>query len=67
MAYADDFKQAVRLQAQQQAEILRGGKPSEMPYLRTTKYKLLINLKTAKRLGLELPSGFIARADEVIK
>jgi putative ABC transport system substrate-binding protein len=67
MAYADDVKQAARLQAQQQAEVLRGGKPSEMPYLQATKYELVINLKTAKQLGLELPPAFIARADEVIE
>jgi putative ABC transport system substrate-binding protein len=67
MAYADDFKLALRLSAQQQAELLRGGKPGEMPYLQATKYELLINLRTAQQLRLELPPAFVARADEVIE
>lgn len=67
MAYADDLKHALRLQAQQQAVILRGGKPAEMPYLQATKYELVVNLKTAKQMGLELPPAFVARANEVIE
>ena len=66
IAYSDDIRLASRLQAQQAAAVLRGGKPSEMPYLLATKYELVINLRTAKRMGLELPPAFVARADAVI-
>jgi putative ABC transport system substrate-binding protein len=57
---------ASRLQAQQQANVLRGGKPGEMPYLLATKYELVINLRTARQMGLELLPAFVARADAVI-
>jgi ABC-type uncharacterized transport system substrate-binding protein len=47
--------------------VLRGKKPGEMPYLLATKYELLINPKTAKALGLEIPTNLLARADVVIE
>jgi putative ABC transport system substrate-binding protein len=67
IAYSDDINQALRLGAQQEAEVLRGRKPAEMPYLQATKYELVINLKTAKALGLEIPPTLVARADAVIE
>lgn len=67
MAYADDFSQAIRLLAQQQADILRGKLPSELPYLQATNFELVINLNTARQLGLELSPTFVARADKVIE
>lgn len=67
MAYSDDFKNSVRLTAKQIAEVLRGRKPAEMPYLQATKYEILINLKTAKALNLEIPAVLLARADSVIE
>jgi putative ABC transport system substrate-binding protein len=67
MSYSDDLENAYRLQAKQVAEILRGAKPAEMPYIQASRYELAINLKTAKALGLTIPPALLARADVVIE
>jgi putative ABC transport system substrate-binding protein len=67
MSYANDLKAGARRAAAQIVEILNGGNPAEMPFFLESHFELLINLKTAKELGLDVPSGLIARSDRVIE
>jgi putative ABC transport system substrate-binding protein len=46
---------------------LRGANPGEMPYFQETRFELVVNLKTAKELGLEIPAGLVASANVVIE
>jgi putative tryptophan/tyrosine transport system substrate-binding protein len=65
--YSYDIPSAVRAQARQVVEILRGANPGDIPYFQLDRFELVINLKTAKELGLEMPAGLVAGAAAVIE
>jgi putative ABC transport system substrate-binding protein len=67
MGYAVDLAELLRRMADDVDQILKGTKPGDIPIYQATKFELLINLKTAKALGLEVPPSLLARADEVIE
>jgi putative ABC transport system substrate-binding protein len=67
MCYAPHFPDLFRRAAEYVDKILRGAKPSELPIEQPTKFELVVNLTTAKALGLKLPESFLLRADEVIE
>jgi putative ABC transport system substrate-binding protein len=67
LSYGTDQRDVFRLAATYVDRILRGAKPSELPVQAPVKYELVINLKTAKALGIEVPLFFQQRADEVIE
>ena len=66
VSYGNDVGDAFRRAGVYAGRILRGDKPADLPVERTTKFELIINLKTAKTLGLTVPLGLQQRADEVI-
>ena len=67
MSYGPDLKESMERAAGLTARILGGARPADLPFEEPTHYKLVINLKTAKATGIELPMNFLALADEVIE
>jgi putative ABC transport system substrate-binding protein len=67
MSYGPDLKECMERAADLVRRIFNGAKPADLPFEEPTRYPLVVNLKTAKATGIELPSNFLALADEVIE
>jgi len=67
MSYGVDFADQIGIAAGSVGQILNGAIPADLPVRRSTKFRFVINLRTAKQLGLSIPQHLLVRADEVIE
>jgi putative ABC transport system substrate-binding protein len=67
MSYSADLIDSIRQVGVDTGKVLRGAKPADLPVVQSTKFIFVINLQTARSLGIEVPPGLLAIADEVIE